>query len=263
MARLAGEMAVRRVRRAASGGQLQLDIQTRLPPLGTPKSPLAIRTRPPLPGTSVPPPEAWDDFAPFLGDLPRIVQAAGARHLYITGGAHLSMAFALGAAVPSTTGIKVTVVDQEGVDWTAGDAPAVALVEEDIPLAGAATDPVAVYLDLVPAAPNKEFRRYVESRPFAHAVEIAVTDREPIPADAGPALVAELRNRIGRISAGRSLHLFMRIPFPIALMLGRACNTLRATLYEWEREKEAPTYVRMATVSAGRSGGPVVSAAVT
>ncbi|RSD10313.1 SAVED domain-containing protein [Amycolatopsis eburnea] len=259
LARLAGAMAIRRVRRAAVDDQLHLDIQTRTPALGTRKVPLALRTRPPLHSTSVPPAEAWEDFAPFLGDLPRIVQSAGAQHLHITGGAHLSMAFALGAALPTTTGLAVTVTDQDGNEWTGAETQTVPLVQSAIPLDGPADSPVAVYLDLVPAPPNKGFRRYAESHPYAHAVEIAVAKREPIPADAGPALVTELRQRIGEVAGSRPVHLFMRVPFPVAVMLGRACNTLRVTLYEWEREVEPPTYLEMATVSAGRSGGPVVS----
>ncbi|MEQ0564468.1 SAVED domain-containing protein [Amycolatopsis sp. NEAU-NG30] len=258
LARLAGQMAIRRVRRAAVDDRLHLDIQTRTPALGTPKAPLATRTRPPLPGTSVPPAEAWEDFATFLGDLPRIVQSAGVHHLHITGGAHLSMAFALGAALPTTTGLAVTVTDQSGNEWTESGTRTVPVVPTAIPLDGPPEGPVAVYLDLVPAPPNKGFRHYVASRPYAHAVEIAVAQREPIPADAGPALVTELRRRIGEIAGSRPVHLFMRVPFPLAVMLGRACNTLRVTLYEWEREAEPPTYLEMATVSAGRSGGPVV-----
>ncbi|WP_410659902.1 SAVED domain-containing protein [Amycolatopsis sp. lyj-112] len=259
LARLAGEMAIRRVRRAAVDNRLHLDIQTRTPALGTRKVPLAPRTRPPLRNTTVPPAEAWEDFAPFLGDLPRIVQSADAQHLHITGGAHLSMAFALGAALPTTTGLAVTVTDQDGNEWTGVETQPVPLVQNAIPLGGPADGPVAVYLDLAPAPPNKDFRRYVESHLYAHAVEIAVAKREPIPADAGSALVTELRRRIGKVAGSRPVHLFMRVPFALAVMLGRACNTLRVTLYEWEREAETPTYLEMATVSAGRSGGPVVS----
>ncbi len=55
------------------------------------------------------------------------------------------------------------------------------------------------------------------------------------------------------------MHLFLRAPFPVAVLLGRACNTLRVVLYEWERETDTPGYVEMATVSPGRSGGPVIS----
>ena len=259
MAKLAGEMAVRRVRRAAPDGQLRLDVQTRLPALGTPKAPLAVRTRSPLPGTSVPPPEAWEDIAPFLADLPRLVQAAGADRVQVTGGAHLSVAFALGAAVPTTSGLAVSIVDLEGQVWGAGTAPSVELVEAEVVLGDAADGPTAVYLDLVPAPPNKEFRRYAESRSFSRAVEITVAEREVIPAEAGLALVRELRRRIGEIAVGGPVHLFLRAPFPVAVLLGRACNTLRVVLYEWERETDTPRYVEMATVSAGRSGSPVIS----
>ncbi|MGW4830807.1 SAVED domain-containing protein [Amycolatopsis japonica] len=259
LARLASEMAVRRVRRAAVDDRLHLDIQTRVPALGTRKAPLAVRTRPPMSGTSVPPVEAWEDFAPFLCELPRIIQSAGVQHLHITGGAHLSMAFALGAALPTTTGLTVTIAAQDGTEWTGAETQTVSLVQSAIPLHGRPDGPVAVYLDLVPTSPNKGFRHYAKSHDYAHAVEIAVAKREPIPAEAAPALVTELRRRIGEIAGSRHVHLFMRVPFPLAVMLGRTSNTLRVTLYEWEKEAEPPTYLEMATVSAGRIGGPVVS----
>ncbi|WP_424187679.1 SAVED domain-containing protein [Actinokineospora sp. G85] len=255
---LAAEMAARRVRRAATDGRLVLDIQTRLPALGTVKAPLAVRTRPPVPGASVPPPKAWEDLAPFLGDLPRLLQAAGVRHLHVTGGAHLSMALALGAAVPTTTGLTVTIADQTGVEWGVGNDPAVRLIEEEIVLEGDEDDPVAVYLDLVDTPPNKGFRKHVEGGRFSRAVEIAVADRVPIPAGAGLALVRILRQRIAELAAGRPVHLFQRVPFPMAVLLGRACNTLRLHVYEWERDAEAPGYVEAAVISPGRSGGPVV-----
>ena len=259
LARLAAEMAARRVRRAATDGHLLLDIQTRLPPFGTRKMPLAVRTRSPLPGTSVPPSEAWADVAPFFGDLPRLVQAAGVSHLRVTGGAHLSIAFALGAAVPTTSGFTVSVLDQVGDNWSTGAASSAQLVEEEIVLDGGDDGSIAVYLDLVPAAPNPGFRQHVKSHDFARAVEITLADRKPIPAEAGPALVIELRRRLGEIVAGKPVHLFLRVPFPVAVLLGRACNTLRVVLYEWEREAETPEYVEVATVSAGRIGGPVVT----
>jgi len=54
------------------------------------------------------------------------------------------------------------------------------------------------------------------------------------------------------------VHLFLRTPFPIALLLGRPLNTLEVTLYEWDDTGVAPRYVEVATVASGRGGGGIL-----
>jgi hypothetical protein len=76
-------------------------------------------------------------------------------------------------------------------------------------------------------------------------------------------MVAELAQRIrtGAAKAGtHRVHLFLRTPFPIAVLLGRSLNTLEITLYEWDDATDPPSYIQTAIVASGRSGGPVVSA---
>ena len=117
VALLAREIAAQRMAavRRLSNTEVLLDIQTRLDPRGTPPEvPLAVRTRPPPPGSRVPDPAIWPPLAAFLADLPRLLSIAGAEQLRIRGGAHLSVAFALGAAVPTTSSWLVTVNDQGG-----------------------------------------------------------------------------------------------------------------------------------------------------
>jgi hypothetical protein len=46
----------------------------------------------------------------------------------------------------------------------------------------------------------------------------------------------------------------------VAVLLGRALNTLEVTLYEWEDSSDPPSYIQTATVASGRGGGPVISA---
>ena len=270
---LAREIAAQRMTavRALGTPEVLLDIQTRLDPRGTPPEvPLAVRTRPPSPGHRLPDPEIWPPFAAFLGDLPRLLSIAGAQRLHIRGGAHLTAAFALGAAVPSTSTWPVTVEDQTGAIWDQASrqapSPRIPLREES--QAGqadvAAGAPVAVYVDLVPApAPGDAFADHIAAHRgrYAGTTRLEPTRRRSIPAEAASTLVTDLAQRIRACAAQAAthrVHLFLRVPFPIAVLLGRTLNTLETTLYEWDDTSTIPQYVETVTVASGRGGGPVL-----
>jgi SMODS-associated and fused to various effectors sensor domain/TIR domain len=270
---LAREIAAQRMTavRAVGAPEVLLDIQTRLDARGTPPEvPLAVRTRPPSPGHRLPDPDIWPPFAAFLGDLPRLLSIAGAQRLHIRGGAHLTAAFALGAAVPATSTWPVTVEDQTGAIWDQASrqapSPRIPLREEsqagqaDV-TAGA---PVAVYVDLVPApAPGDAFADHIVAHRgrYARTTRLEPTRRRSIPAEAASNLVTDLAQRIRACAAQAAthrVHLFLRVPFPIAVLLGRTLNTLETTLYEWDDTSTIPRYVETVTVASGRGGGPVM-----
>jgi TIR domain len=162
IAALARAIAAQRMAavRALGSGDVLLDIHTRLDPRATTSEvPLAVRTRPPSPGQRLPNPGIWPPVAAFLADLPRLLSVAGAQRLHIRGRAHLTVAFALGAAVPTTSAWPVTVEDEKGRTW---GEPARQPYNQHITLredaeAGepgtAPGAPVAVYVDLVPSPP--------------------------------------------------------------------------------------------------------------
>jgi hypothetical protein len=270
---LAREIAAQRMAaiRATGSPDLLLDIQTRLDPRGTPPEvPLAVRTKPPTPGQRLPDPDIWLPFAAFLTDLPRLLSIAGAQRLHIRGGAHLSVAFALGAAVPTTSTWAVTVEDQTGSIW--GEPPSEehsrrrTKVREESRACepSTAAAPVAVYVDLVPSSPPGDaFAEHIVDHPgrYARAIRLHLTRREPIRPEAASPLVSDLSDKI-RACAGLAsthlVHLFLRTPFPIAVLLGRTLNTLEVTLYEWDDTGTIPRYVQTATISSGRGGGPIV-----
>ncbi len=271
---LAREIAAQRMAtvRALASHDLLLDIQTRLDPRGTPPEvPLAVRTRPPLPGQRLPDPGIWPPFAAFLADLPRLLSIAGAQRLHVRGGSHLTVAFALGAAVPTTSAWPVTVEDQEGSTWgdPSGQAHNRRITLREEPEAGEPSTtvgaPVAIYVDLVPSLPPGDaFAGHIAGHPgrYARAIRLHLARREPIPPEAASALVAGLSQKIracaGLASAHR-IHLFLRTPFPIAVLLGQTLNTLEVTLYEWDDSGTIPRYVETVTVASGRGGGPIVS----
>jgi hypothetical protein len=273
IALLAREIAAQRMAavRALGHRDLLLDLQTRLDPRGTPPEvPLAVRTRPPLSGQRLPNAGLWSPFAAFLADLPRLLSIAGATRLRVRGGAHLTVAFALGTAVPTTSTWPVIVEDQTGTVWgesTAGTrSRRVALreVPEGGPLSRDAGAPVAVYVDLVPSPPPGDaFAVHIANRPgrYCRAVRLHTARRELIRPEAASALTDDLSERVrscAGIASTHRVHLFLRTPFPIAVLLGRALNTLEVTLYEWDDTSAVPRYVEVATVAAGRGGGPVI-----
>ena len=110
----------------AAGQVIEINLQTRIPPSATgPHGDLVVRLRPPVPSDRRPNRQGLEDLRLFLGDLPHLLEIAGARHARLSGGAHLSVAFALGAALPTTLLGDVDVVDTAGHTWTFSDnAPA-------------------------------------------------------------------------------------------------------------------------------------------
>jgi hypothetical protein len=270
---LAREIAAQRMTavRALGATELLLDIQTRLDPRGTPPEvPLAVRTRPPAAGSRLPDPETWSPFAAFLTDLPRLLSIAGAQRLRVRGGAHLSVAFALGAAVPTTSNWPVIIEDHGGATWGLpvgnGAAQRFALREEsEEGQANSAGAPVAIYIDLVPAqAPGDAFATHIAEHHerYSRIARLYPACREPVPAGVSSSLVTEIAQWIRNCAAKAAthrVHLFMRVPFPVAVLLGRSLNTLEITLYEWDDTGAIPQYIQTIIVASGRGGGPILS----
>ena len=274
VAALAREIASHRMTavRPLKHGTLLLDIQTRLDPGGAPPEvPLAVRTQPPSRGQRVPGPQIWAPIAAFLADLPRLLSIAGAQQLHIRGNAHLSVAFALGAAVPATSRWPVTVEDQAGATWgqpspdpRSRRIPLHEQPAESLAARAAAGTPVAVYVDLVrDDPPGDTFGAHLAAHPgrYSTATRLLMARRRTIPAGSASLLVTDLARRIRACAAAggtHRVHLFARVPFPIAILLGRALNTLEITLYEWDDTGAVPHYAETVTVASGRGGGPVV-----
>ena len=105
---------------------IDINLQTRIVPSAIgPHGDLVVRLRPPMAGDRRPHRQGLEDLRLFLGDLPHLLEIAGARRARVSGGAHLSVAFALGAALPTTLLGDVEVEDTAGHTWTFADnAPA-------------------------------------------------------------------------------------------------------------------------------------------
>ena len=259
----------------SAGQVIDINLQTRIVPsaMGA-YGDLVIRLRPPTSGDRRPHRQGLEDLRLFLSDLPHLLEIAGARYARVSGGAHLSVAFALGAALPTTLMGDVDAVDTAGHSWSYSDnAPApgrstrLLEVMDRSPREALKGDAV-VYVDLLPTRSDPAFDRLVEARSGRLACVFhirPVAEGNLLPQDAG-VIVAEASHKI-RQAASRSesseVHLLLRCPWTVALLLGRTLNTIRVSLYEWEDGPDdcdslaAPRYLPSLVVRSGAGGSPI------
>ena len=259
----------------SAGQVIDINLQTRIVPSAIgPYGDLVVRLRPPTPGDRRPHRQGLEDLRLFLSDLPHLLEIAGARHARVSGGAHLSVAFALGAALPTTLIGDVDVVDTAGHAWSISDnAPAPGASTRFLEIMDrspreAPKGDALVYVDLLPTRSDPAFDRLVEGHPgrFASVFHIRpLAEGNLLPEDAG-AIVSETSHAI-RQAASRSetseVHLLLRCPWTVALLLGRTLNTIRVSLYEWEDGPDdyeslvAPRYLPSLVVRSGAGGSPI------
>ncbi|WP_218221837.1 SAVED domain-containing protein [Nesterenkonia sp. Act20] len=187
------------------------------------------------------------DLKDIVGLLPDAVTRSGADCVRVSGGAHLSVAFAVAAALPSSRVGHMVILDQRGDIWASdGEArfiaqPHVQMENEGVnPSASSAGRPsVAIYVDLLPQRSDTAFTRYIEdNRSLLVAWRHLTSSRGAVlnPSDGG-LIAADVAARIRELSYENSnaeVHLLLRCPFPLALLIGRLTNTLRVTVYEWD-----------------------------
>ena len=227
---------------------------------------LVVRTRLPSAGYRAPPTDIWAPMAAFLALLPELVAKSGASHVVIRGGAHLSVAFALGAALPLTSGWPLTVTDRSG-DWGPEvDGAAMPLIDVERTL-DQRRRILAVAIDLVPGPPPMDtFESHLAARTtsYAASLRISLGEDRMISAESAVATATELSRRVRNAAAKchtNRVSLFLRVPFPLALHLGRMLNTLTVELFEWEDGAVPPVYVPTVTVASGRGASPITEIA--
>lgn len=256
----------------SSGRRLTLDLQTRVPPAATVlDGDLVLRLRPPVQGERRPHRRGLEDLQHFLGQLPQLVAVAGAHEVLIRGGAHLSVACALGAALPTTLVGRVEAVDTRGASWAlTGQAPA---PSEDRqcevvtpPTYNFEHGPVLVYVDLLPQRSDGAFDELASrSEVFAGVMHIRGRSHDLLQAGDAAAVVGELAEHMRALANTHrttEIHLLLRCPYPIGLLLGRTLNTLTAHLYEWDDQPDADRiararYVPSIVLRSGSGGSPI------
>ena len=257
------------------GDFIEMDVQTRLDPAASiNRHHLVVRFRPPSPGDRRPNREGLEDLQHFLGSLPRLLNIAGAGKVKISGGAHLTVAFALGAAIPTTLFGHVEAIDTYKNAWI-HDSRRPSAVQSN-PLLNVteraatveASGETAVYLDLVPERNDVSFDQFLGSQidRFAQVFHIRPVGEgflDPADSDVIISEASSVIRRAAALSPKSELHLLLRCPWTVALLLGRTLNTVRVHLYEWEDGPDdhgnpvAPRYLPSIVVRSGAGGSPI------
>ncbi|NTW38595.1 MAG: SAVED domain-containing protein [Cellulomonadaceae bacterium] len=239
---------------SAAQGWIDVDVQTRNVGSSDDRSGagLDLRLKPAGSGR-LPDPEGLRFFADTAAGIPTAVQNAGARSVRFGGGAHLSVALALGALLPATRIGHMEVLDQHGTTWTAA-APDFSVGLGALQIVDAVTREhqgpraVAVYLDLMPLRNDGAWQSFLRQRGDDLSASLHVRpaiDAMLDPADASElaAAAASLTRELSYRHDSAEVHLIYRGPFPLAVLIGRLMNTVRTVLYEWDDASGSPRYV--------------------
>jgi hypothetical protein len=267
-ANVAHQMALQRMamQRQLRLDTLTIDLQTRAQPrASTAKAGLVVRFTPPNPGRRPPPRQVWFDLQNFLTALPKLVSESAASTVAVDGGAHLSAAYALGAALPTTASWVLVVKNQRDGEWRSEVGRAAIPIDEESQTLDGPARKVAVFVDLAAGpAPVDTYEEHVRTSPgiYCRTVRLASRARGIIDAEAGGATVADIAQRIRSAAAAaqtNAVALFLRAPFPVAVLLGRALNTLSVDLFEWDDGAEPPIYRPSIRVASGRGDSPIIA----
>ncbi|GAA1357705.1 SAVED domain-containing protein [Streptomyces beijiangensis] len=199
------------------------------------------------------------------------VYAAGAQTVRVFGGAHLSVALALGAALPETKIGNVEVVDTRGARWTSvqrGDDPLTSeLHTQSVDLEQAQSpdshDRVAIFLSLTANPDQTAFEQLLHeySDGFAAAAVISVAGEDRLDPREAARLSTAAAQQIKALAAhsGRAeVHLAFHGPYTMALLIGRCLNTLRTVVYEWDGAPPGkPRYTPALVLEPGVTSGPI------
>lgn len=234
---------------------------------------LDIRLRPSA-NERLPSADGLRDLQRTLSFLPDAVVTAGAKSVRVRGGAHLSVAYALGAALPSSRVGAVTVIDQREDEWRGSSEAHFPTephtLQENLPVVHDASQKARVlaHVDLLPTRSDSAFTRFVaeQSGTYASAVVIRHANSDLVWPGAAETIAAEIAAEIRALSGEHDnapVDLLLRCPFAIAVLLGRLSNTLRVRVFEWDdskvRDDESARYVPTLEVQASNPSGPITA----
>lgn len=198
------------------------------------------------------------------------VYAVGARTVRLTGGAHLSVAFALGAALPETRIGNVEVLDVRDQLWSsgAGDDPMITQLRiEPVDLGRnptlGAPNRVAIFVSLAPDPDRTAFERLLDESAggFAAAAVVSLAGAGRLDSRESARLSEAVAQEIRALAArkGRAeVHLAFHGPYGMAILIGRHLNTFRTMVYEWSPQTiEDSTYLPALMIEPGVPGGPI------
>lgn len=183
---------------------------------------------------------------PLLADA---ISKTGSHYVLLEGGAHLSIAIAIGGALPTTRLRRLEVVGSDGAIWGANPQPGAAtrtITVQDVEVTTPSEDgDVAIFVSLTDGADLAAFTGLVErlDGQLASAHHISPKSPGDLDPDEASALSEAVAKAIRALAAAgngrRKVHLAFLGPYPMAVLLGRRVNTLTCVLYEWQQFDDA------------------------
>lgn len=258
-----------RERVAQRGGLMTIDVQTRSVPKASDfdRADLVIRLEPS--STRLPSASGLVDFAAAADDFQNQANALRASRIQVSGGAHLTVAIALGASLPATGGTSLEVIDRSGI-WVAPNEavpnPVRAAALFALPSRARHND-LFVFVDLLAAGNRRPWRRLLRRSgvPRGDSVHVRRLRRghlSPLEGARVAATVAHLIRRERGRRGDATLHLVFAGPFPVAVMLGRLLNTIPTVLYELDQANGVDNYVASMKVVASSGAGISIEALI-
>ncbi|SPF69430.1 Toll/interleukin-1 receptor homology (TIR) domain [Propionibacterium ruminifibrarum] len=206
--------------------------------------------------------QSLEDLQAVLGIVRGAIANHGASLLRVSGHAHLSVAFALGAQFPETLIGRAEVTDNWNKVWPSGPAGTGEFVTE---VASGEDNPsesgeLAVYVDLRDDISNKAFNGFLDTmkgrlRAWSHLRLAQPGWIDPLD---GAAIAKQITDHIRAMCGAHGIphvHLFLRGPYAVAFLIGRLVNTLSFTVYEYD--KNTAQYVPALDVTTARAGGVI------
>lgn len=121
-----------------------------------------------------------------------------------------------------------------------------------------------MYADLLPQRSDPAFSDLVADSDFAGVAHLRPVDDGLLDPTSAAHIVGELTSTIRELADHHrttEVHLLLRCPYPIAVLLGRSLNTLTVHLYEWEDSDDAdhrgPRYVPSLVLRSGAGGSSI------
>ncbi|WP_029603122.1 SAVED domain-containing protein [Kocuria rhizophila] len=254
------------------GRDFTIRVQSRPAPFASDAdaSDLHIRIKPPN-GGRLPSPEGLEHLRRALPLTSDAVYAANSPRVRISGGAHLSIGLALGAALPETKFGTVVVQDLHDNAWESAapdyDPQTIKLMTEAVdperPQGPAGPERVAIFVTLTGEPDRTAFDRLVkgDAKGFSAVEILSVDGPERIDPREAARLSRDVGQRIRQLSASRGraeVHLAFHGPFTMAVLVGRHLNTLRTVVYEWDGDASSgPSYRPVIALEPGTTAGPI------
>ena len=272
LGRLFARARLSALRRGRDSEPLTIDVQTRtLASAYGSRADLVFRTAPPPKGRRVPEREVWEDLQRLLEWLADVVGTVHPPEIRLTGGAHLSIGVAIGAGIPEPTGIPLDIETTDGVVRQARHRltwrerlPVIGVRPRRRRIARGTGRPIAVLVDVAQSEGAATFVEWAALNPtrFSTATTLARRGRlDPRSAAIVAAAVADAIRSEARRRRTSEVLLFVRSPWPVAVLVGASLSTLTVRLSEWDNSGGTPAYVDVATVRPGVGGSPIVEVA--